>query len=542
MALRRNMRLVLTGTAVALVYFLSQAFTSASSAADIEGLRLQAMQLEQQFAWDRACDIYEEILRLNRNLPDVRQSYRHCLRRANQVYRHQDATYRKDVLGLKYELAVRLYETVFLHLLDNSLEKRKVEPGRLFRKGLEEFSCALADPFFCQQHLRGKTPNDTLEFREYLRKKFGEPVTLTRTDAFELVREVALKAKKALELNATATVMEFTCGACYALDDYTMYLSPGQLRVLSDTLKGEIVGVGIWVEQRDGRLVIAEVLANSPASEEVLAPGDAILAIDKKPTANMTAEVAQELLEGEVGTAVELFIASSRMEMTRSLALKRRPVFVRSVSEPKLNTGAIGYLHISTFQETTVGELDNALLELSKADIKALILDLRGNSGGLMDVAIEVAERFLTKGKFIVSTQHYEPKLNAVYHARNDPAFALPLIVLVDADTASAAEVLAGALKDNGRAQLVGQTTFGKGCSQEVVRLPSQGLLKSPPHTGGPATGGLRITVARFYAQNGQPYSGRGVTPHRLVEQIESEDIQLEEAGLEAQRQLGMLR
>jgi carboxyl-terminal processing protease len=193
-----------------------------------------------------------------------------------------------------------------------------------------------------------------------------------------------------------------------------------------------------------------------------------------------------------------------------------------------------------------VQELDNALLELAKVDVKALILDLRGNSGGLMDAAIEVAERFLSKGMIIVSTQHYDPKYNTTYRVRNEQAFALPMVVLVDGDTASAAEVLAGALKDNNRARLVGQTTFGKGCSQEVVRLPSQGLLKVPPELGGVQTGAIRITVARFLSPGRQPYSGRGVVPHRLVErQTLPEslgDNQIEEARSEAQRLIDPLR
>jgi carboxyl-terminal processing protease len=536
-------RLIATGALLTLAYFLCVPMSAANST-DLEALRIQAKQHEQQFDWNRACDIYEEILRINRNLPEVRERYRHCLRRANQVIRHQDSTYRKEVLALKYELSLRLFETIFHNLLDSSLEKRNVDAGRLFRKGLEEFTHALADPFFCQEHLRGKTPKDTHEFRKQLHETWGSRMTLTRAQAVEQVREVAMKALRTLNLSATTVVMEFTCGACHGLDDYTVYLTPGQLRVLSEALRGEVVGVGLKLEIRERRLVVAEVVMGSPAGEQLLAVDDHILSIDKKATADLTVETAQSLLEGEPGTSVELFISSPTTQMMRTVTLKRRPIYVPSVT-PELITGAIGYLKISTFQETTVQELDNALVDLINADVKVLILDLRGNRGGLMDVAIETAERFLPKGKVIVSTEHSDSKFNAIYHSRSEPVFALPLIVLVDGDTASAAEVVVGALKEHGRARVVGQTTFGKGCSQEVVRLPSQGLLKLPPETGGVATGGLRITVARFLSPNGFSYTGRGVSPHRFVERPAMPgmtDLQREEATREAQRQLDMVR
>src|SRR5262249_27456854 len=135
----------------------------------------------------------------------------------------------------------------------------------------------------------------------------------------------------------------------------------------------------------------------------------------------------------------------------------------------------------------------------------------------------------------IASTQNYDSRFNAVYQARNPEAFAMPLVVLIDAETASAAEVLAGALKENKRARLVGQTTYGKGCTQTVVKLP--------PATGGVPTGGLRITVARFFSPSGLPYTG-GVVPHVLVESLMMpdtalDDPQLTEARLEALRLLG---
>jgi carboxyl-terminal processing protease len=162
-------------------------------------------------------------------------------------------------------------------------------------------------------------------------------------------------------------------------------------------------------------------------------------------------------------------------------------------------------------------------------------------------MAVDVAQRFLPSG-LIASREHQDSSLNKLYHAHNPGALKLPLVVLVDGDTASAAEILAGALKENKRARLVGQTTYGKGCSQGLLELPAVGLLKLPPEPGGRPTGGIRITVARFFSPTGYPYSGRGVVPHLLVERhllpesMSDDDQQLIAARAEALRLLEMVR
>src|SRR5262249_52535525 len=148
--------------------------------------------------------------------------------------------------------------------------------------------------------------------------------------------------------------------------------------------------------------------------------------------------------------------------------------------------------------------------------------------------------------KVIVTLQHQDSRRTETRHSGNSGALTLPLVVLVDGDTASAAEMLAGALKENKRARLVGQTTFGKGCSQDVVRLPQQGLLGAQAHPTGPMTGAIRITVARFISPDGNPYTGRGVLPHvfaeRPPEAMSDDDPQLTVARAEAQRLLDVLR
>jgi carboxyl-terminal processing protease len=157
--------------------------------------------------------------------------------------------------------------------------------------------------------------------------------------------------------------------------------------------------------------------------------------------------------------------------------------------------------------------------------MKTLIVDLRDNNGGIFESAIDTANRFLTNG-IITSVLYQNPKENVIHHARNPNALNVPVVVLVDGDTASAAEVLAGALKDNDRATLIGQTTFGKGCTQCVLKLPNA--------TGGVPTGGMKLTIARFFSPKGVAYSGRGITPHIFIDDrlAQSQSGMLEDAYL----------
>lgn len=501
-------------------------------AAKIKELKQQAQQLEKQAHWGKACSVYAKILELHANAPGVRDSYFYCLRRYLQECRHSDPSYLKEVLTLSLAQSERLYEFILTYLGEHALEQDKVRPKMLFLKGLEELDHALASPVFLAAHL-DKTPKDKIAaFRKTLQNDWKKQPVASMTQAVKLVHKIAADARQQLKLKMTTTIMEFTCGSCYAVDDYTMYLTPAELRGLCNSLKGEAVGVGLKLGIKDDKMVITDIAADSPAKTDLkppLAKFDQVLSIDGKSTAKMPPEVATDLLYGETGTDVELEIYSP-VQGNRIVNLPRRTIAVASVKY-EMMSGQVGYLSISAFQATTVQEVDAALANLTKMEIKALIVDLRGNSGGIFGVAIDVARRFLSNG-VIVSTQAHDPKHSTTYFSQNNSALSLPLVVLVDGKTASAAEILAGALKENRRAKLVGLPTFGKGCIQEVYSLsPGAGLV---------FPGGLRVTVARFLSPNGTPYTGKGVQPHVIVDcdPMTKTDTQLQRAFEEAERLL----
>jgi len=500
----------------------------------MEQLRAQAAQFEQQADWDNACQCYEAMLRTDRAMADIKERYQHCLRRYWQARRHQDHSYRKEVLSLDYGQALQLYRAFLTTLHEHSLDGKRLTFERMFRKGLEELQWALGEPTFVQTHLPMAKPADIDAFVDSLQVWDMIEVT-SQAMALKQVREIALSAYTHLHLNCNTVIMEFSCGACYAVDDYTAYLTPTQLRALCDSLKGQVVGVGLVPSNMGNRVIVEDVTPTSAAADIMppLQRGDQILSIDGKSTDFLSAETVLTLLEGAENTTVELKIDSPSMG-ERVITLQRRPIFMPSVAY-HMKDEVTGYLQIVCFQQSTLQELDAALQSLSKARMKVLILDLRGNVGGLFDSAVESARRFLTNG-MIASTRHSDPRQNAVYHSRNAEAVTVPMVVLIDGDTASAAEVLAGALKDNRRARLIGQTTFGKGCTQCVLQLPAG--------KGNVPTGGMRLTVSQFFSPKGQPYTGRGVTPHLaiarlLMPQSMANDVQAEEAHIEARRMLG---
>jgi carboxyl-terminal processing protease len=261
------------------------------------------------------------------------------------------------------------------------------------------------------------------------------------------------------------------------------------------------------VAREDKVLLVSQVLPGSPAALAGIKAGDQLLRLGKKAADGLTAEAAAELLRGEAGTEVEVQILPAGESAPRTLKLVRDRVAIPSVSEPQFlgdRMAGIGYVQLVSFQESTVRELDDALAKLQMGGLRALLLDLRGNPGGLVDVAVSVVERFVSTG-VIASTRGQLRSYNRTYEASNTVAIQVPLVVLIDGETSSAAELVAGALKDHGRATLVGQMTFGKGTIQRYWRL-----------TAAPA--GLRLTVAKFFSPRGHAYNGIGVTPHVEVE------------------------
>jgi carboxyl-terminal processing protease len=309
-----------------------------------------------------------------------------------------------------------------------------------------------------------------------------------------------------------------------------------QLKEIQASLRGKIVSAGIELIAEERELVVVRALPGSSAQSEGIRPKERILSIGDVATSGLPVEKAAELLRGEVGSRVNIVTSAPGSNKRRQVTLVRKLLPVPSVSEPRLldDRLGIGYVHIDTFQETTTVELDAAISQMQMVGLKALVLDLRANEGGLFEVALSVAERFISAG-VIVST-HGQPGLreyNRYYFSHPDNFLTIPMVVLVDGETASSAELVAGAMKEHQRGTLVGETTFGKGCMQKILKLNN-------------APAGLRLTVAKFYSPRGHAYTPNGITPDVKAARPETigdveRDTQLQSA-LEIARELALGR
>jgi carboxyl-terminal processing protease len=491
----------------------------------VEDLRVQAKKCEIRHEWARASELYERILSKDRDAPDIKSRYQDCLRRAQQRRRHRDEAYRRHILAMSLSQSMQVYSDVLSKVQSSYVERDKVEFAALFKHGLEEVERALRDEEFCREYLPGVARTRVAVFQEQLHASLANRSIRRGADAEAAVRDAASAAQNALELKPGVLILEFAAGACTGLDEYTYYLTGSQLNELDASWKGEFVGVGITeLGSDEGGLIAGQVVPGSSAQRNGLKAGDHIVRIGDRPCAGLGPEAASEMLKGSVDTAIEVVIATGNLSQ-RTVRLVRQAITVPSLSEPRFLDERLGvaYLQLAVFQETTLAELDVAVAKLQMAGMKVLILDLRANSGGLFDVAVQVAERFLPGGVIVFSQgQGVASKFNSTIQAHSTNVLAVPLVVLVDGETASSAEMLAGAFKDNQRGKLVGETTFGKGTMQKVRKLDAL-----------PAA--IRVTVAKLYSPLGQSYTGTGVTPHIVVGRPDSPgdidgDIQLQTA------------
>ena len=299
-------------------------------------------------------------------------------------------------------------------------------------------------------------------------------------------------------------------GMMTALDPHSNYLAPDGYSDLQERTSGEYSGVGLTITAEGGLVKVISPMDNSPAGRAGVQAGDVISAIDGQNASGLTVSQVSAKLRGAMGTSVTVTFLRDGEE-AREVVLTREVIKVESVTG-RLE-GDFGYLRISTFNENTGRELTQTItrLKAEKPDLKGFVLDLRNNGGGLLTAAIDVSDAFLERGE-IVSQRGRKPEQIERYAAKpGDQTGGLPLVVLINYGSASASEIVAGALKDHQRATLVGLTSFGKGSVQTVI-----------PLSGG-RDGALSITTARYYTPSGASIQKIGITPDLEVARTEAE-------------------
>lgn len=304
-------------------------------------------------------------------------------------------------------------------------------------------------------------------------------------------------------------------------DPYTVYLPPSEATIFEDDISGNFSGVGMEVGLRDGFVTIIAPLPETPAERAGLLPGDIIVEIDGQSTEDMSIDEAVRLIRGEVGTEVVFSIFREGAVDFETITVTRDNIVIPTVRTEQI--GSVFVIALYSFNALAEDMVADALREYAVSDAEALVFDLRGNPGGFLQGAVEIASNFLPAGKVVVTekTQDGEEK---TFRSRGQGQTNFTpnnLVVLVNGGSASASEIVAGALHDHGVATIIGETTFGKGSVQELVELPDGASLK--------------VTVARWLTPNGTSISESGLTPDitipRTIEDREAErDPQLDAA------------
>lgn len=290
-------------------------------------------------------------------------------------------------------------------------------------------------------------------------------------------------------------------GMVGSLDPFSDFMPPDQYSSMMENTQGEFGGLGVIITFRDDILTIVSPIENTPGSRAGLQPGDQIVKIEGQFTEEMKMPDAIKLMKGEPGTKVTITIYRPGTQETRDYTIERAIIPVESVKDARiLPDTQVGYVRITQFSDPTAKELKEALLELEKNGAKSLILDVRNNPGGLLESAVDICSFFLKPKTLVVSTEGRQPSQKHELRARKGYHFPdVPIAILINGGSASAAEILSGCLKDWKRAVLVGEKTFGKGSVQNIIELPDGSAL--------------RLTTAMYYTPSRRVIHEHGIEP-----------------------------
>lgn len=488
--------------------------TVAADAPDAPAARDQSLAdglvLERAEQWGDAIDHYESATRA---YPDDRILYQRLL--ISRLHfdvkrRYDDKTYLRSVRELTTSQTLDLYSEILANLQTHYVDT--IEWSRVLLHGTAALEVALTEGTFVDRVVSRNDPERIEQFRQAIHHRIADRSTQSRFDLRSTVNLVATMAHEDLGISGTATVLEYISGAVSTLDPYTRLLSPGQLDEMFSTIEGNFVGLGVELKAVENSLLILSVIPGGPAAEAGIGAGDRILAVGPNRADEHDPDYIADLLRGPEGSAALLTIQSTATpaeaqgeRATRQVSVTRRRVDVPCVENVHLvdATNGIGYFRLTNFQKTTPREVEQALWKLHREGMRSLVMDLRDNPGGLLSAAVEVADRFIPDGR-IVTTRGRNARENFDYAAHRANTWDVPMVVLIDRNSASASEIFSGAIHDSQRGAVIGETSYGKGSVQGIFRMQS-------------ATFGLCLTTAKFYSPSGRAISRNGVEPTIVV-------------------------
>ncbi|MCC6598243.1 MAG: S41 family peptidase [Alphaproteobacteria bacterium] len=329
-------------------------------------------------------------------------------------------------------------------------------------------------------------------------------------DVFERVRAQYVDEKTDKEL-----IEKALNGMLTALDPHSAYLNEEQFADMQVTTKGEFGGLGIEVTMENGLIKVVSPIDDTPAFHAGLQAGDYIVQLDNEPVMGLTLSESVDKMRGKAGTEISLTINREGADAPIDLKIKRAIIKIESVRSRV--EGTAGYIRITTFNQNTDAGLKKAIQSIKDAlgnKLTGYVLDLRNNPGGLLDQAIIVSDMFLDKGEIVSTRGRHEQDTKRDNATPGDLAEGLPVVVLINGGSASASEIVAGALQDHKRAILLGTKSFGKGSVQTVMPLPGNGAM--------------RLTTARYYTPSGRSIQAKGIDPDIVVEQAKIESYKIQ--------------
>lgn len=478
------------------------------------------MHLESLQRWSDAVAHYEEALRDFPEDQTLKQREDLAKLHFSLQRRYADRSYLESVQSLSASQAAGLYQELLRKV--NTHYVSAPPWARLAQRGVAALDVALGDEQFGSANGLNLNAQQLAQLRRELFQVAGQRAFATPEDVATVAADVAKLVENRCGLRQSAAFLEFVTSTAGGLDEYSAYLTSDQLRDVYSQIEGNFVGLGVELKADRGELLIVHVIPGSPAERAGILDGDRIVAVDGRPTAELSTDAAAAMLTGPEGSTVRV-AAVSPGQPRRELTVRREHVEVPSLEEvgivdaafctaKGLNLSAeqiaegIAYVRIPAFQKTTSRDLEAALWKLHGQGMQTLVIDLRGNPGGLLTAAVEVADKFLLEGD-IVSTNGRSAQEAFQYHANYGGTWRVPLVVLIDGDSASASEIFAAAIKDHKRGTVVGEKSYGKGTVQGIFPLGYGGA-------------GVRLTTAYFYAPFGQKISHQGVTPDEEVHMV----------------------
>jgi carboxyl-terminal processing protease len=463
------------------------------------------MTLERDRRWGEALQYYEQAVKHHPNRRELEERLVMARSHYDVTRRYGDDSYLRSIGSMTEREALKILaevlEKVDTHYVNNP------NWADLVRRGTLSFDVAMTEEAFQKRHLATASAEDVQRFRQEF---FKTAATLAPRDAKQVSDCAAWAGKAAqqrLGVSSAAVVMEYVCGAVASLDEYSSYLTSAQLEEVFSQIEGNFVGLGVELKSEEHALLVVNVITGGPADKGGLKAGDRIISVEGQSLDVLAPDSAADMLRGEEGTKVTVLVHSDNAA-PRSLVLTRQRVEVPCVEGVKIidATNGVGYLKLNSFQKTTPRDVDAALWKLHREGMKSVIMDLRGNPGGLLNAAVELADKFIYDGA-IVSTRGRNPREDYSYTAHTVGTWRVPLVVLIDGDSASASEIFAGAIRDRHRGLVVGERSYGKGSVQGIFPLNS-------------SKGGVRLTTAKFFSPSGQAISRNGVTPDVAVRMV----------------------